>query len=133
MLALSVFEWKCDTLLSIASRLDECRAWIVVMPRRYGKTEFLKNVAHVLEDVYDIVVLTATRRQRKWFRGVKAYCAGKTVFTRNTLLLVDDYDRCANHNEIMSAVRTAGGTFVATTSRPERDLDPYVEVLEYTE
>jgi len=131
-------EWKLRALVSIIENRDQTRIWCVVLPRRFGKTEFLKDVAHVFRSRYNVVVHVSTERSRHLFTAdhlglfVDVYRAEETVFSHNTMLLVDDYIHCDDWGYIIEKAFRAGSHVIVTSS--QMSCNPsYVTVLQFIE
>jgi hypothetical protein len=132
--AIQLIKWRFETVATIATERIECRAWLVLMPRRCGKTELLQDFAHVFNRSHHVVVLVSTERVRqRCFTMYEAYREEETMFSPNSVLLVDDYEHCAGSLEAIQAAIDAGSLVVATSSNTAQRPVQFATVLEYTE
>ena len=89
--------------------------WDVHIPRRHGKTTFLKQQAQRLASnpkEWPIYCYAPSQRSREAL-GVPIL---EGVPDRCIILLLDDYDLCANAMDIQQSVLAAGGIVIRTWS-----------------
>lgn len=103
--------------------------WEIVVPRREGKTALLTAIGREYGSLYDVYVCTISERNQLTL-GFPAFDVENTPVSSNTLLLIDDFDHCAEGWETkQKKVLEAGGLVVRTKSSKSNQEKRCIKII----